>query len=251
MLAITFAQCGKDDGEGGNTTPDITVSTSDFSTSIAENSSAGTVLGTIAGSTNSGSVTFTLKTESVAGAFSVNGTSGQLTIADASVYDFETNVSITGTVEVANGTVTQTSNITVTITDVDETPAPTVWSGAKITFTKAANSDPLMLENQDALTDLVKLTRLNDGGQLINIASETTVNQATSPAGTEWAAGTTADLDNLTFGSFRDLGKPKDVLEGNDFVLKLVEENIVVDVKFISWGQRKNGAFSYERSTQN
>ena len=249
FLTFVFTQCS--DNSDDPATPNITVSTSDFTTTIEENPTTGTVLGTIQGTTNSGSVTFSLTSESVAGAFSVNSASGQLSVADASLFDFETNPTLTGTVRVANGSISETSNITVTLTDVNEVGPPTIWGGAKITFTKDAGSDPNDTANQDRLTDKVILTRLNDGGQLINIVTETTANQSSSPAGTEWAAGTTADLSNLTFGTFRSLGKPKDVLVGNDFVLKLVEDNIVIDIKFLSWGQSKNGAFSYERSTPN
>ncbi|MBT8220849.1 MAG: cadherin repeat domain-containing protein [Bacteroidia bacterium] len=251
FLSLVFTQCSKDSSDPG--TPDITVTASDFSTTIAENPTAGMVLGIIQGSTNSGSVTFSLTSESVAGAFSVNSSSGQLSVADATLFDFEINPTLTGTVRVANGSISKTANITVTLTDVDEMVAPTIWGGAKITFTKNANTDPNDMANQDRLTDKVILTRLNDGGQLINIVTETKADQPTSPAGTEWAAGTTANLSNLTFGTFRSLGKPKDVLVGNDFVLKLVEDNIVIDIKFLSWGQgnMNGGAFSYERSTSN
>lgn len=252
--AILFVYCGKD-GYGDGGTPDITVTKSDFTGSIAENPSSGDMIGTVSGSTNSGDVTFSLTSESAAGAFSVNASSGALSVADASLYDFETRTSITGVVTVANGAVSQTSNITVNITDVDETDPPTIWSGATMTFSKADNADPAMMANQDRLTDNVWLTRNNNSGALYNAVSETTA-AASSPAGTQWAVGTTAD-SNLSFGTFRDLGKPKDQVN-KDLVLKLVDDNIILDIKLTAWpdgNQGSNGGsgggFTYERSTSN
>lgn len=254
-LALVFTQCGKDD-DGGTPASEITVSTANFSTSIAENPTTGTVLGTVTGTTNSGSVNFSLATESVTGAMSINSGNGQLTVADETVFDFETNPSITGTVEVANGSVKKTANITITLTDVDETSGETTWSGATMTFTKADNTDPAMEANQDRITDKVWLTRGNASGDLYNAVTET-ASSSTSPAGTEWAEGTTADISNLTFGTLRNVDKPKDLVNRN-LVLRLVEENIFIDLKITAWstgGGGSNGGsgggFSYERSTPN
>lgn len=251
--AVLFVQCEKDD-TGGGTDPDITVSTTDFTGSIDENPSAGDMIGTISGSTNSGNVTFTLASESVAGAFNVGSSSGALTVADASLFDFETNPTLSGTVTVANGSVSQTSNITVNVNDVDEMMT-TIWSGATMTFSKGADIDPTTEAGQDRITDLVWLTRGTSNGHLYNAKSETE-DGTTTPSGTQWAAGTTAD-SNLSFGTFRELGKPKDQVN-KDLVLKLVEENILIDLKFTAWptgGGGSNGGsgggFTYERSTQN
>jgi len=154
-------------------------------------------------------------------------------------------------------------NYEVTITDnngcslVKDTlvQGPTIWSGTSITFSKADNADPAMEANQDRISDLVWLTRNNNNGAIYNAKTETSA-VASSPAGTEWAVGTTAD-SNLSFDSFRELGKPKDQLNRN-LVLRLVEENILIDLKFTAWptgGGGSNGGssggFSYDRSTPN
>jgi len=255
LLALTFAfsHCSKDDG--GSTTPEITVSTSDFSTTIAENPPVGTVLGNISGSTNSGSITFSLQMESVTGAFNLNSSNGLLTVADETLFDFETNPIITGTVVVANGSVRQTSNITITLTDLDESAPQTIWTGSKMTFTKTADADPAMAANQDRITDKVWLTRGNNGGDFYNVVTETE-SGSTSPAGTQWALGTTAEISSLTFSTLRQVGKPKDLVNSN-LVLRLVDENIYIDLKILSWASGNNnngqsgGGFSYERSTSN
>lgn len=119
-----------------------------------------------------------------------------------------------------------------------------------VTFTKANNADPKLEENQDRITNKVWITR-GDKGQIYNAVSESIAKQDTSPAGTEWAIGTTADLENLTFQNFRNADpdkKPKNLL-GKDLVLHLIEDNLYFDIKFTTWTQQENGGgFSYTRT---
>ena len=71
--------------------------------------------------------------------------------------------------------------------EVPDLSLTTVWTGEKITFTKGANQSPTIPTNQDIITDKVKLSRGENGGQLINMVSETENDKLTSPAGTLWA----------------------------------------------------------------
>ncbi|MEO1625784.1 MAG: hypothetical protein AAFV25_11555, partial [Bacteroidota bacterium] len=95
----------------------------------------------------------------------------------------------------------------------------------------------------------VWITRAEGGGQIFNAVTEDDASKDTSPAGTLWAEGTTADLDNLTFGNFRTVvDMPRNIV-GTDYVMLLVEENIAIDIKFTSWSRNKKGGFAYERSS--
>lgn len=124
-----------------------------------------------------------------------------------------------------------------------------VWTGERITFSKADGADPTEAANQDRITDSVWITRGNSGGQIFNIQERSRASKTASPVGTLWAVGTTEDLENLSFGSFRaTVGSPQDVV-GRDLVLYIEEENIYIDVRFTSWSQEKRGGFAYERST--
>ena len=127
----------------------------------------------------------------------------------------------------------------------------TIWSGETITFTKQDGSDPNDEANQDRLTASVWITRGNDGGQIYNIAEENDASKNSSPSGTLWAEGTTADIESLTFRTFRDGigGKPKTNLIGKDLVLHLVEDNVYLDIRFTSWSTGQKGGFSYTRTT--
>lgn len=126
----------------------------------------------------------------------------------------------------------------------------TIWSGAKITFEKPDGGDPNLEANQDRITDKVWITRGNNGGQIYNAVSESIATKDSSPAGTRWAVGTTANIDNLNFTEFRiAVGQPKNIV-GQDLVMLLVEENIAIDVKITSWSGNNAGGFTYERSTE-
>ena len=127
----------------------------------------------------------------------------------------------------------------------------TIWSGDKIEFVKNGDSDPTLEANQDRITPSVAITRDNSGGEIYNIQSEFTSAKSISPVGTEWAIGTVSNIANLSFKTFRNaVGSPKDVV-GKNLVMHIIEEDIYLSVEFKSWGQQKNGGFSYERSTEN
>ena len=128
--------------------------------------------------------------------------------------------------------------------------ANSIWSGPKITFTKENSVDHTDPQNQDFITDLVILTR-GERGSLINVVSETSA-VSSSPDGTEWALGTTTELDSLEFQSLKKAANEQlKQVPGKSFVLHLIEEDIYIDITFLSWTSGgSGGGFSYERSTE-
>lgn len=96
------------------------VNTQDESVSMDENPSNGRHVVTVMGTTDLGSVTFSLASESVAGAFAIDATSGRLTVADENAFDYETNPTLTATVEVKNTNIIESAEITVNLNDVLE-----------------------------------------------------------------------------------------------------------------------------------
>ncbi len=130
---------------------------------------------------------------------------------------------------------------------------PTIWRGPRITFEKLDGAQPESPEAQDRVTETVVLTR-GDGNVLFNIAVESSANGAVSPRGTLWAEGTTESWESLNFTPLREAANNRmQELPGKDMVLFLVEDNIYIDVRFISWrsGRGRGGGFSYARSTPN
>ena len=131
-----------------------------------------------------------------------------------------------------------------------------VWTGANITFTKAPNTDASQAANQDRITSSVAITRSTSGGEIFNALSESDATKNVSPRGTKWAVGDIANIESLTFSSFRSaVGSPQDVV-GKNLVMHIEAENVYLTVKFLSWasggggGNGGSGGFSYERSTK-
>ncbi|MFS4466746.1 hypothetical protein [Maribacter sp. 2210JD10-5] len=138
----------------------------------------------------------------------------------------------------------------------------TIWTGPDITFTKADMADWTLPENQDRITDNVWITRQNQWS-IFNIAQgdisaftpcDNNDPGGGQPVGTLWALGSTDDVASLTFDSF--LGtfcQPGRNLPLNTpIVLFLVDEEIYIDIQFLSWTSGGNaGGFSYIRSTEN
>lgn len=102
---------------------DKNVYADDFSVSIAENPDDNLVLGTIIATTEKSYITYTLLSESVTGALAIDGVTGELTVKDPEKFNFEVNPSITAQIEASNGKNEDISNVIITLTDVDETPA--------------------------------------------------------------------------------------------------------------------------------
>lgn len=132
----------------------------------------------------------------------------------------------------------------------NDTNAQTIWTGPTMTFTKENNEDWTLETNQDRITNNVWITRANTQG-IFNIVTETSYTDFSSPADTEWAIGTTADIGSLTFQNWEDTsGSNPPSLVNQDMVVHLITDNIYIDIKFTSWQSGgSGGGFAYERST--
>lgn len=100
---------------------EIMVSASNFTLTMAENPADGAILGTVTATTNIGSITYAITTQTPAGAMTINATTGQLTVNDRKKFNFELYRTITATFTATNSGVTATGTITITLTDVPET----------------------------------------------------------------------------------------------------------------------------------
>jgi hypothetical protein len=144
--------------------------------------------------------------------------------------------------------------------------APTIWPFAdgEITFTKADYADWTLPENQDRITGNVWLTRGDNSG-LFNAAVESwyfAIGWAGEPTGTEWAIGTTANYDTLTYEPWVEWldywpGWYATSPDYNPAVLHLIDDDIYIDIEFTQWttGPRgtdpgQGGGFSYRRAAE-
>ena len=100
------------------TTPTVVTNTN-FKKTIHENPLSDQILGTVI-SKSLGTLVYSIKSQALAGAIAIDATTGELTVADATLYDFETNPTLTAMVEVTNGSATETLNVTITLTNLNE-----------------------------------------------------------------------------------------------------------------------------------
>jgi len=125
-----------------------------------------------------------------------------------------------------------------------------IWTGPPVAFTNVAGSDPTLAVNQDRITPNVWITRGGSQG-IYNAKTESGFTHFFSPADTEWANGTTANYNNLTYTDWnswaRGVNPSPPSTVGVNAVVHLISEDIYIDVQFTSWAV--GSGFSYVRST--
>ena len=126
-----------------------------------------------------------------------------------------------------------------------------------VTFVLVDGADNTLPENQDHITENVKLTR-GSNGALFNIAIETEYVEGVSPANTSWSYGATeiTNLDGVTYTSLYDaVGDNFSDISGETYSMNIVSTDKYFDVTFNSWttggGNAEGGSatrgFSYTR----
>ena len=129
---------------------------------VDENAANGTVVTTVTSSDVEGNtVTYSITAGNTGGAFAIDPSSGEITVASSAVVDFETNPSFTLTMQATDdGTPNQSDNVDVVITVVDVNEAPIVDADI---FTVADDSGPGTAVGTVTFTD-------PDAGQTQNFA---------------------------------------------------------------------------------
>ncbi|MCF6279662.1 MAG: cadherin domain-containing protein [Flavobacteriaceae bacterium] len=118
LLSITFiatalflTSCSKDD----DTVP---ISVQDLVVTIDENPTNGQAVGTVQTEGTGVASGFSITSQTPAGALSIDSNTGELTVADATLFDFETNPVITATISVVDAV--NTGTVTVNLTNATE-----------------------------------------------------------------------------------------------------------------------------------
>lgn len=118
LITLTFIiQSCEDSDEMNN---DITISISDFTVSIDENPIANLSLGTVQATTNQGKISFSISEQTPNQAININETTGEITVLTESLFDYETNPTITGIIRAENSGISQTANFTINLNDINE-----------------------------------------------------------------------------------------------------------------------------------
>ncbi len=122
----------------------------DFTTSVEENPTNGDVLGAVQASGDA-TLTYSITSQSPTGAVSINASTGELTVADAALFDYETNPTITASISVDNSGNTQTLIATLNLEDKHEVGE--YKFGGVIFWVNAAGDEGLVLAPTNQATN--------------------------------------------------------------------------------------------------
>jgi len=134
-LSITFFSCSDDDP--------ATLDVVDFIASVDENQITNAVIGSVAATGTDGTFAYSITSQSPTGSIAIDASTGQITVADASVFDFETNPTITANVSVMGNSITETAAVTITLNDLDDLEF--LLSDSKAAYTAANDGDWIVI----------------------------------------------------------------------------------------------------------
>lgn len=95
------------------------VNAQNFNSTIDENPTNGQSLGTVVASGDA-TLTYSITTQSPSGSLNINPTTGELTVLNATLFDYETSPTITATVQVDNSGTTENLTVTIDLQDKHE-----------------------------------------------------------------------------------------------------------------------------------
>lgn len=113
VAVLSIASCSSDDASPQ--TPSITIQ--DLQVTIDENPTSGQVIGTVQ-SNSTTAMNYSIVSQSPLSALSIDPVTGELTVLDAGVYDFETNPTITAVI--SSSETVNTATVTVNLVNVNE-----------------------------------------------------------------------------------------------------------------------------------
>jgi hypothetical protein len=116
VTIITLFSCANDD----DTNQTNVISLEDLTAVIDENPANGQVIGNVETTQTIGGATlaYNIDSQTPTGALAINSSTGELTVANNTLFDFETNQTITATVSLAGGT--NTANITINLNNLPD-----------------------------------------------------------------------------------------------------------------------------------
>lgn len=155
LLTATMVSCSKDEIA-------TIITTENFIKSIDENSEQGTLIGAVSGLSNTGTVTFNIANQSPNGALAIDAITGELTIADAATFDFESNPVISATVDVTDGVIMESAIVTINLNDMDDIEF--LLSTSKTAYANAADANWVIITEAEYDNLATKLNNVNVTG---------------------------------------------------------------------------------------
>lgn len=235
------------------------VSAQAFEATIDENPTEGQVVGSI--QTSGAATGFSIATQSHSGALAIDSSSGQLTVADASLFDFETNATISATVmleDAANPvlvTVNLDNVLEVTIQDfsiaMDENPADAQvigtlqTSGGTAASFSITSQTPVGAISIDPATGEITVADSN----LFDFETNSTISATVSEIDAENPATVTINLNDVVELIAQDLSTDMDENPTDGQIVGTIQANGSGTLSFSITSQTPTGALSIDAST--
>ncbi len=245
--------------------------------SIDENPINGDTIGTVQ-ATGDGVLSFSIASQTPAGAISIDSNSGELTVMDATLFDYETNPIISATISVSNSEGNENSIATINLNDIDNIKE--LLSTSQADYNAASSGDWVIItetEYNNIANNLAAITRsatteteygstissvINSNNNSITVANSTT---NLVPANSYLIAfkykiwnsanvtGVKLKLSSSANNSgFMDFGNPLPTHSGNNedvfFVLKNNNTSINAE-SYLGFFQSNSSIFLYDDAT--
>lgn len=256
VAVLPFFSCNNDDDATANNE----ISVEDLSIAMDENPTNGQSVGSVQ-TDGDGTLSFSISSQTPTGALSINSSTGELTIADAAVFDFETNPEITATISVV-GT-TNTGTVTISLINVEETniqdftvafdenPANgevvgtvQVDGNGPFSFSIASQSPAGALDINATTGELTVAD-----ASLFDFETNTVVSATVSIVGSANQSTVTIDLNDLVEITTQDLTVVIDENPIDGQVLGLIETEGSAPLSFTITSQTPAGALNINTST--
>lgn len=255
-LVLTTFGCNNDD----DATAINEISVEDLTVTIDENSTNGQLVGTVE-TDGDGVSSFSITSQTPTGALSVNSSTGEVTVADASLFDFETNPVITATISVAGST--NTGTVTINLNDLNEISAQDVTIDLDENPTDGQSIDTIEVEGGGTLS--FSITSQTPAGALsidestgeLTVADATLFDFETNPVITATIsvvdatdpATVTINLNDVVELNAQDLAANIDENPTDGQVVGTVQVNGSGTLSFSIASQTPTGALSIDAGT--
>lgn len=113
LLLFTTISCTREENNSSEINNEVT--TADLTITMTENPENGDSVGVVEGISDSGTLSFTILNQTPEGAMIINASTGELTVADKTEFEYQINPILTATVNVSNGINIETSLVTVNL----------------------------------------------------------------------------------------------------------------------------------------
>lgn len=111
LLLFTTVACTVEEKNPNEVDNEVT--TENVSLTMVENPENGDIIGMVEGNSNNGTLSYTIISQTPEGSMEINTSTGELTVADKTEFEYQINPVISAIVKVSNGTNFETSIVTV------------------------------------------------------------------------------------------------------------------------------------------